>query len=103
MRLVLLHILFLLIALPAKATLYVVAYDKETGAMGLAVTSSGPPYFDNKTFHRSKFEQGIVAAGGLGFCRKSTPMEFLEAGLTASEIAKKIAEQCDPVQPYYRL
>lgn len=103
MRILTRLIFILAIVAKARATIYVVAYDKATGAMGMSVTSSGPPYIGNKRFHRNVFGMGMVGAGGMGLCKGSTPREFLRAGMSASQIAEEISKQCDPVQPYYRL
>jgi uncharacterized Ntn-hydrolase superfamily protein len=87
----------------SEATIYIVAYDEATGAIGTAVSSSGPPYFNNNRWHVEEKGLGMVSAGGGGFCSKATPAKFLKQGLTAKEIALKIAEQCDDYKPYYRL
>ncbi len=96
-------LLILATTFSAHATIYIVAYDKATGAMGVAVSSSGPAFFDKSRMNNSIHGVGIAVAGGMGFCKKATPLDFLEEGLTAKEVALRVAEQCDPVQPYYRL
>jgi uncharacterized Ntn-hydrolase superfamily protein len=91
------------ISTQASATIYIVAYDELTGAVGTAVSSSGPPWFNQKRWHVEQEGLGMVSAGGAGFCSKATPLKFLQAGLSAKEIAEAIALQCDEVKPYYRL
>lgn len=92
-----------LLTLPANATIYIVAFDEATGAVGTAVSSSGPPWFKEKRWHVSEPGLGMVSAGGAGFCSKATPLEFLRLGLSARDIAYNIARQCDEKKPYYRL
>lgn len=93
----------LIISFKAQATIFIVAFDKATGAMGMAVSSSGPAYLDYRRINRPFHGQAIANAGGMGYCKRATPDIFIEQGLSAKEIVKEIARQCDPVQPYYRL
>jgi len=89
--------------LTAQATVYLVAYDPISGAMGQAVSSSGPAYVDSSRFQIREHGLGMVGAGGLGLCGKAKPRTWLQQGLGAQEIADKVARACDRAKPYYRL
>lgn len=74
----------------ALATMYLAAYDPQTGETGLIYSSSGGHFW--QTLVKGK---GLAGAQNYGLCDEATPEEFLSAGQTASEIAKNIKAQCD--------
>lgn len=92
-----------LLALPVRATIFIVAYDPATGSMGQAVASSGPAYVSTSRFQVRSHGVGIVGAGGLGLCGKANARTLLEKHLSADEISSLISNRCDRSKPYFRL
>jgi uncharacterized Ntn-hydrolase superfamily protein len=88
MRLILALLVFS--ASPAFATMYFAAYDPATGEIGLAYSSSGGHFW--QTLVKDK---GLAGAQNYGLCDEATPQEFLEQGLSAGEVARRVKEQCD--------
>ena len=95
--------LITLLSLPLNATVYIVAYDEASGAMGQAVASSGPAYVESSRFQIHEHGLGLVGAGGLGLCGGANARKLLTKHLTASEIVDIISKKCDRAKPYYRL
>lgn len=95
--------LLLMVSLSAQATIFVVAYDPLTGAMGQAITSSGPAYVSSSRIQIREHGVGIVGGGGLGLCSNANAHSWLSAQLTADEIVSRISQRCDRKRPYYRL
>lgn len=79
----------------ASATMYFAAYEPSTGEIGLVYSSSGAHFW--QTLVKGK---GLAGAQNYGLCDSATPEEFLNQGLSATEIAHKIKEQCD-AEDYY--
>jgi hypothetical protein len=82
-------------AFPASATLYLAAYDPATKAIGLIYSSSGGHFWQTKVKGK-----GLAGAQNYGLCEEATPQEFLAQGLSATEVANKIHEQCLAVKYY---
>lgn len=82
-------------AFPASATLYLAAYDPATKAIGLIYSSSGGHFWQTKVKGK-----GLAGAQNYGLCEEATPREFLAQGLSATEVANKIHEQCLAVKYY---
>lgn len=100
---ILITTLALCFSLSVEATIYIVAYDPMTGAMGQAVASSGPAYVNSSRFQVREHGLGLVGAGGLGLCGRANARGLLERHLGAREIARTISQRCDRAKPYYRL
>jgi hypothetical protein len=83
---------FLSIGFVAQATVYVTAYDPVTGSIALVYSSSGGSFWQ----HRIK-GKGLIGEQASGLCSEATPEVFLEQGLTASQIATSLYEQCHSV------
>jgi len=81
------------------ATIYVAAYDANTKSIGLAYSSSGANFW--QTYKKGL---GLIGEQASGLCDEATPAKFLDAKLSAADIVKKLAAQCDAVDYYrYRL
>lgn len=74
----------------ASATMYLAAFNPQTGETGLIYSSSGGHFW--QTLVKGK---GLAGAQNYGLCDEATPEEFLTAGQSAAEIAKNIKAQCD--------
>ena len=96
-------LLLSVISLSARATIFIVAYDPLTGAMGQAVSSSGPAYVGTSRFQVREHGIGIVGGGGQGLCGSANARNLLQAHFSADEIAQRIKLRCDRRKPYYRL
>ncbi len=74
----------------AEATMYLAAFNPETGETGLIYSSSGGHFW--QTLVKGK---GLAGAQNYGLCDEATPEEFLSQGLSAADVAKNIKAQCD--------
>lgn len=77
-------------AIQAHGTMYFAAYEPSTGEIGLVYSSSGGHFW--QTLVKDK---GLAGAQNYGLCEEATPQEFLDQGLSAGEVARKVKEQCD--------
>jgi hypothetical protein len=92
------RIIFALITLASfetHATMYLAAYDPVTKETGLIYSSSGGHFWQTKVKGK-----GLAGAQNYGLCDEATPEEFLEQGLSASEVAKRVHDQCAAVKYY---
>jgi hypothetical protein len=74
----------------AGATMYVAAFNPQTGETGLIYSSSGGHFW--QTLVKGK---GLAGAQNYGLCDEATPEEFLNQGMTAADVVKNVKAQCD--------